>query len=33
MPEMHLVDPIVKKCSACGPFKNKNKDSKIYGDR
>ena len=20
MPELHLVDPIVKKCSACGPF-------------
>ena len=22
MPEMHLVDTIVKKCSACGPFIN-----------
>ena len=20
MPELHLVDPIVKKCSVCGPF-------------
>ena len=28
MPEMHLVDPIVKKYSACGPFKNKNKEFK-----
>ena len=20
IPELHLIDPIVKKCSACGPF-------------
>ena len=30
MPEMHLVDPIVKKYSACGPFaKHKQRTQKI----
>ena len=27
MPEMHLWDPKVKKYSACGPFRDINKES------
>ena len=31
MPELHLVDPIVKKYSACVPFKNTHtKNSRVF---
>ena len=30
MPELHLVDPTVKKYSACGPFTNTHKEFKIF---
>ena len=30
MPEVHLVDPIVKKYSACGPFTKHTKNSRFF---
>ena len=30
MPELHLVDPIVKKYSACGPFTKHTKNSSFF---
>ena len=33
MPELHLVDPIVKKYSACGPFTKHTKNSRFFKHR